>query len=85
MLKWFLSLRMKVKGYYMTHDYVKEVVKRSFKLFCISVRCMGVEFMDIVVYRNSISIASTLHYGISEQLKCCVLLQGGRGRDIVVS
>ena len=40
---------------------LKEIVKRNFKLFCISVRCMGAGFMDIVVYRSSGRVARTLH------------------------
>ena len=39
----------------MTHDYVKEKKRISFKLFCISVRCMGIRFMDVVVYQSYVS------------------------------
>ena len=65
---------MNVKGCDKTHDCVKEIVKRRFKLFCISVRCMGSRFMDIVVYHNNTRVVGMLHYGISkrhEQLWSC--------------
>ena len=40
---------------------LKEIVKRNFKLFRISVRCKGTDFMDIVVYQSNGKVAGTLH------------------------
>ena len=50
---------------------LKEIVKISFKLFHISVKCMGTGFIGIVVYQSRIS--------------GCVLLQRGRECDNMVS
>ena len=68
----------------MTHECVKEIVKRNFKLFHISIRCMGIGFMDIVVCQSSIRVLGMLHCGIIAVDDVVFLLQGGRGRDNVV-
>ena len=46
----------------MTHDRVKEKEIISFKFFCISVRCMGTGFMNIVVLERSVEVAFLSSY-----------------------